>query len=385
MVIEHGDRLVLPTRSSLDNILKITFVVAGWGLSGGDRVIAIYADRLRKRGHDVLLVAPALGKPSLGARVVGAFRQILNPLPEPAADLTHLNAEVARRRSRRVGVVDADDVPDSDVVIATWWETAEWVNAYPASKGAKAYFVQHHEVHSYLPVERVRATYRLPLFQIVIARWLADVMRNDYGVDELEIVPNSVDHAQFHAAPRTKQARPTVGVLYATADWKRFEVALQAIKDVHSRVPNLRVRCFGGEQPEAPFPDFFEFTHAPAQSVLRDIYSACDVWLTASSSEGFNLTAMEAMACRTPVVATRTGWPAEAVIDGVNGACVAVDDVDALARETERVLNLAEPAWQAMSERAFATVRDSSWERSTELFEAALIHAVAHARAREGA
>jgi glycosyltransferase involved in cell wall biosynthesis len=31
---------------------------------------------------------------------------------------------------------------------------------------------------------------------------------------------------------------------------------------------------------------------------------------------------MEAMACRTPVVATRTGWPAEAIVAGFNGACV---------------------------------------------------------------
>ena len=86
------------------------------------------------------------------------------------------------------------------------------------------------------------------------------------------------------------------------------------------------------------------FTFDPPQSSLRDLYAACDVWLTASSSEGFNLPAMEAMACRTPVVATRTGWPAEAIVDGVNGACVGIDDVEALARETERLLRLSDKA-----------------------------------------
>src|SRR5208282_5263036 len=48
--------------------------------------------------------------------------------------------------------------------------------------------------------------------------------------------------------------------------------------------------------------------------------------LTASRSEGFNLPAMEAMACRTPVVSTRTGWPAEAVKTGINGVLVDVED-----------------------------------------------------------
>ena len=56
--------------------------------------------------------------------------------------------------------------------MATWWETAEWVARYPASKGAKAYFIQHHEVHEGLPADRVNATWRLPMHKIVIANWL---------------------------------------------------------------------------------------------------------------------------------------------------------------------------------------------------------------------
>ena len=44
------------------------------------------------------------------------------------------------------------------MVIATWWETAEWVNDFPASKGRKFYLIQHHEIHPYLPLERVQAT-----------------------------------------------------------------------------------------------------------------------------------------------------------------------------------------------------------------------------------
>ena len=43
------------------------------------------------------------------------------------------------------------------VVIATWWETAEWVAGLSPRKGAKAYFLQHHEVHPGQPVDRVRA------------------------------------------------------------------------------------------------------------------------------------------------------------------------------------------------------------------------------------
>ena len=101
------------------------------------------------------------------------------------------------------------DVPDSDVVVATWWETANWVNALSPRKGAKAYFIQHHEVFPYLPIDQVEATYRLPsLHRFTISRWLHDIMRDKYGDAETALVPNSVDTDLFFAPPRgSKSAR----------------------------------------------------------------------------------------------------------------------------------------------------------------------------------
>ncbi len=344
--------------------MKVTFLAPPLSLAGGTRVIAIYAKLLQDLGHQVTVCAPAHRARGFVAGLLGRAAQ-----PQPPSHFD--GVDVPLRISAKVARLGDGEVPDGDVVIATWWETAEWAVALAPSKGAKAYFVQHHEVHSYLPVDRVRATYRLPLHKIVIARWLADVMRDEYGDADVDLVPNSVDHDQFFAPPRGKQARPTVGLLYATADWKRFDLAFEAIRRVREHLPELEVRSFGSWR-EPPFPEFVTHVAAPPQASLRDIYAACDVWLTASSSEGFNLPAMEAMACRTPVVATRTGWPAEAIVDGVNGACVDVDDVEGLARETQRVLRLADADWRAVSQAAFDTVRHSSWLESAKLFAQAL-------------
>ena len=91
-----------------------------------------------------------------------------------------------------------------------------------------------------------------------------------------------------------------------------------------------------------------------------------------STTEGFFLPAMEAMACRTPVVCTPTGWPAEAIRDGVNGRLVPFDNPGALASAAEWVLRLDESAWRRLSDAAYATVKDATWSRSSALFEAAL-------------
>lgn len=42
--------------------MRITFVLPDGGLSGGMRVAAIYAERLKQRGHDISVIS-TIGKP----------------------------------------------------------------------------------------------------------------------------------------------------------------------------------------------------------------------------------------------------------------------------------------------------------------------------------
>jgi glycosyltransferase involved in cell wall biosynthesis len=351
--------------------MKITFVLATVNMSGGNRVIAIYAQMLADRGHQVVLVSMPLPQPSWAERIRSWLAG--RPADRPAGSHSHMDALTVEHRVLPAWrpVTDAD-VPDADVVIATWWETAEWVAALSPTKGRKFYFVQHHEVFDYLPVERARATYRLPLRKIVVAQWLRRVMATEYGDADVDLVSNSVDHAQFFAAPRGKAPVPTVGFLYSSAEFKGVDVTLRALALLRERVPNLRVLSFGMEWPVADAAAALSFSFNPPQATLREIYAGCDAWLTASRSEGFNLPAMEAMACRTPVVSTRAGWPEEAIVERVNGMLVDVDDAVALMEGAHWVLSLDDAAWRAASQAAFDTVRASSWEASTAAFEAAL-------------
>ena len=63
------------------------------------------------------------------------------------------------------------------------------------------------------------------------------------------------------------------------------------------------------------------------------------------------------MACRRPIVATRTGGIPEIVEDGVNGLLVAPRDAAALAATIVRALN-DEGLRQRMGEAGFARVRE---------------------------
>ncbi len=353
--------------------LRITFVSPPVAMSGGIKVMAIYAKMLAELGHRVVVVSPPLVPISLKQKLKSLLKHQVWPVRKPST--SHLDGLGLDHRVLNVHrAVSDQDVPDADIVIATWWETAEWVHALNASKGAKIYFIQGHEVFDFVPKARCRATYRLPLHKVVIAKWLAELMRDEYGDADVDLVPNSVDHQQFFAGQRSKQARPTLGFLYHKAALKGVDVTLSAVAALREKYPDLRVLCFGSHAPEnlTTLAGYIEFEQSPAQDKIRDIYAQCDVWITASRSEGFNLPAMEAMACRTPVVATRTGWPEEAISNGVNGYLVEVDDVAGLVAGVSRILDLDDVAWRAMSQAAFDTVADSSWAKSCAQFEAVL-------------
>jgi glycosyltransferase involved in cell wall biosynthesis len=270
-------------------------------------------------------------------------------------------------------------VPDADVVIATWWETAEWVAGLSASKGSKAYFIQHHEIHDGQPKERVAETWRLPMHKITISKWLSDTNERVYGLGPLPVIHNSVDMGQFHAAERSRGEPPTVGLLYSKTYWKGVGLSFRAIEIARQQFPDLRVVMFGaeGEQESLPLPAGAELVVRPAQDRIREIYGRCDVWLCGSLAEGFHLPPLEAMACRVPVVSTEVGGPMDIVREGENGFLSPVGDAESLGANLVRALELSAGEWKAMSNAALRTATDYTWDDATDHFEAELARIVA--------
>jgi glycosyltransferase involved in cell wall biosynthesis len=100
-------------------------------------------------------------------------------------------------------------------------------------------------------------------------------------------------------------------------------------------------------------------------------YMRCaDVYVSASLSEGFHLTIVEAMACRTPVVATDCDFgPGEIIMHGTNGLLTPVGQPAALAERVRSVLD-DEAMQQRFAEEGVKRAADFDYEHIARQYEA---------------
>lgn len=364
--------------------MRITFMMPADDLTGGNRVVATYAKILRARGHEVLVVSNAPDRPSVREQVRAlrhgqwrATRARLTPKPGHIA-----LSGVPHKVLERPRPIEARDLPDADVLIATWWETAVWMQAMPAAKGRKVHLIQGFETWTGGDVRaRVHAALRLPNLKLAISAGLKRDIEAELGDLGITVVPNAVDLQQFDAPPRARSEPPTVGFIYAQAPFKGADRCLQAIALARQTLPALQALAFGADQPspEWPLPPGTRYVCRPAQDQLATLYAGCDAWLFASRVDSFGLPILEAMACRTPVIGVPVGAAPELLTDGAGvlvssvGASMTEQTlIEDLARAILAVCQQPASAWQHMSQRAHERAHSYSWLDATDRLLTAL-------------
>lgn len=84
---------------------------------------------------------------------------------------------------------------------------------------------------------------------------------------------------------------------------------------------------------------FVKFAGSKPRHLLRNYYSAADVFITTPWYEPFGITCVESMACGTPVIGSNVGGIKFSVRDGETGYLVPPNDPDALGERLEFIYN----------------------------------------------
>ncbi|MGE4530473.1 MAG: glycosyltransferase family 4 protein [Acidithiobacillus sp.] len=356
-------------------MLNIIFILPGSGGTpvGGFKVVYEYANKLVSRGHSVSIIHPAMletdtrwfEKPKKLARFIQ--RSIdKSYFPRKWFEID------PRVRILWVPNLKEKFIPDADAVIATAWQTAEWVANYTAAKGRKYYLIQHYETWSGSE-ERVRQTWTLPLSKIVIARWLGNIAEE--LSEQSSYIPNGLDFSKFGLDLPIDERNPrSIMMLYHEQAWKGSQEGIEALSQVRKLYPDLHVTMFGVTG-GAMLPDWVHYYRLPEQKLLRELYNQSAVFLAPSWSEGWGLPACEAMMCGCAVVATNIDGHKEFCIDNDTAILVMPKDPDSI---TTAIVSLIENSKKRfyIANSGNQYIQQFTWDKAADSLESILLHGV---------
>ena len=101
--------------------------------------------------------------------------------------------------------------------------------------------------------------------------------------------------------------------------------------------------------------------HQSAETLAR-FHNVSSLSVMPSNSEGFGISALEAMGCGTPMVVTKTGGPDLFSV----GEIVPCQDPESLVSAMIKILNLPESEHKKLSANAHLTAKHFSWKKITD-------------------
>jgi len=168
---------------------------------------------------------------------------------------------------------------------------------------------------------------------------------------DIKVIPNFIDLTRFSlkAKDHFKKAIAPNGekVLVHTSNFrkvKRTEDVIKMFAKVSEKIPSkLLMVGDGGERSgcEQLSRDLGIAEHVRflgKQDAIEEILSVSDLFLMPSQSESFGLAALEAMACKVPVISSNAGGLPELNVEGVTGFLKDVGDVDGMAEKAIYIL-----------------------------------------------
>lgn len=186
---------------------------------------------------------------------------------------------------------------------------------------------------------------------------------------DVEVIHNFVDPVIYDRARYRPELREQVGadraVLMHVSNFrpvKRVRDVVRIFAQVARAIPSALVMVGDGPdrvvaEQEAREQGVAEHTHFLGRiDTVAPLLASADLFLLPSQSESFGLSALEALACGVPVVASRTGGLPEVVDDGVTGVLCPVGDVSAMGAAATDILG-DRARWARMSEAAAADAR----------------------------
>ena len=197
----------------------------------------------------------------------------------------------------------------------------------------------------------------------------------------IEVIYNFIDFKRFHWTNkdhfRKMFAPEGEKILVHISNFRKVKRANDVVKifqKVYEVMPTKLLMI--GDGPERPKIERIcreiglchEIRFLGKQDAISEILAISDVFLLPSANESFGLAALEAMACKVPVVSSNVGGIPEVNIHGVTGFLSDVGDIEDMTANTLRLLQNPE-LHETFRENAYAQAKKFDIEKILPIYE----------------
>jgi phosphatidylinositol alpha-mannosyltransferase len=184
-----------------------------------------------------------------------------------------------------------------------------------------------------------------------------------------DVVPHGVDERIFNPWPPEKTLEPSILFVGTLDGRKRGRFLIDGFKKtIRALHPAASLTIVGETGPASPG---ITYLTGVSDTALAALYKRAWVYASPSTYEGFGLPYLEAMACGTPVVASRNPGSEEVLDNGSYGLMPEDEDFSselaALLSDEERRATLSEKGLQRSMEFSLTKMLDAYEERLFEL------------------
>lgn len=196
-----------------------------------------------------------------------------------------------------------EKLPEAEFSFATGWTTAYFLRSFPRTH-YKLYFVQDFEPSFYAGGSEyafAEETYKFGFIGICAGDWLADKLKNEYGMTT-HSVSFSYDRDLYFPRDLQLPNKKKIFCYFRPPTIRRgLATALIALDLVAKERPDVEFIFAGWDMNDFKFDHEFENAGLLSLEQLPDIYSQCDIALVLSFTN-LSLLPLEIMACGCVVV-----------------------------------------------------------------------------------
>lgn len=329
---------------------------------GGFKIIYSYANHLILRGWQVNI--------GYDCRRVGERVHIIKPIKKLMSQkISEYRCKnypkwfLLSSKVRKFCIYSSEDIGHTDNLIATAVGTADLVNEHKGSK--KFYFIQDYEVWDGKTKAEVEATYRLGMNNIVISRWLKNIVDDVCENDNSIFIPNGIDMQNFFVDNCPIKRQKKISMLFHQGVYKGSTYGIQVLEKLKKIYPDLDAVLFGVPKRPDYLPRWIEYVQNATSEQLHKIYNESQIYLYPAIEEGFGLTCVESMACGCALCSTDYRGVHEFAINEENALLSPVRNVDAMVHNACRLIDDQELRIK-LAENAIERVKYFSWEKSVD-------------------